>query len=579
MLRSSPRSAYDRADVRASLALLVLAACAPEARGPGLDVDRVLAHVDALAGLGPRPGDTKTARAAATYLETHVPGVERMTVGRVELPAIEVLGTLHRRAHVADSSDPNLLVRFGPPGKALLIMAHYDTVDGSPGAIDNAAAVGVLIELARVLAKEPPSRPVVLAFTANEEVGLVGAEALAARHGSDLDFAIALDLIGGDGELVINGASTLIGDQELRWIARAADRVGVVVRAPLAHRVVSRWWPQAERSDHGPFTRRGIRAVHLYHRGHDGELVDLAYHSSRDTPDRVERAAVDELGRLLRGLISEPLPAHDGDGVWLPLAVNTVVPRIALVALCVVLAVGACVLLATTPRRRRGGTLGLLVAIACFAVAAALVIVLERVSSGEHPAPWMHAPLRWLVAELLVLGGAIGLASRLVTRFAPWGGERRYLAVGVIAMVAIGGAWLIAGAAELAWIWLIPAAFAALAPRLGRAGWIALLPLALPVGLVLAPDQVRESAWHRFLPTDLPFGVWITLLSFPSFAGLAWYLRARDRSGPLGTFILPMGCLLAMLVGSLLVVSASPPCTAAQFHDFHLACEVSSGVR
>lgn len=539
----------------------------------------MLAHVDALAGLGPRPGDTDTARAAATYIETHVPGIERMPVGRVELPAIEVLGTLHRRAHVADSSDPNLIARFGPPGKALLIMAHYDTVVGSPGAIDNAAAVGVLIELAGALAKEPPSRPVMLAFTANEEVGLVGAEALAARRGDDIDFAIALDLIGGDGELVINGAGRLIGAEELRWVARAAERAGVVVRAPLAHRVVSRWWPQAERSDHGPFSRRGIRALHLYHRGHDGELVDLAYHSARDTADRVERTSVDELARVLRGLIAEPVPTHDGDGLWLPVVANTVVPRIALVGTCVVLAILACVLLATTPKRRTGGTRGLLAALACFVVAAATMLVLEWLAAGDHPAPWMHAPLRWLIAELLVLAGALGLASRLVTRFAPWGGERRYLAVAVIAMIAIGVGWLVAGAAELAWIWLIPAALAALAPRLGRAGWIAIVPLALPIALVLAPDQVRESAWHRFLPTSLPFAAWIALLSFPSLAGLAWYLRARDRSGPLGTFILPVGCLLAMLVGTVLAVSSSAPCTAAQFHDFHLACEVLSRVR
>ena len=26
---------------------------------------------------------------------------------------------------------------LGPPGKALLIMAHYDSVPGSPGAVDN----------------------------------------------------------------------------------------------------------------------------------------------------------------------------------------------------------------------------------------------------------------------------------------------------------------------------------------------------------------------------------------------------------------------------------------------------------
>ena len=455
---------------------MALAACAPDPRGPGVDVDRVLQHVDTLAGLGPRPGDSPTSRAAATYIETQVPGIERMPVGDVDLPAIEVLGKLYRSARLGGwdrtgySNDPNLIVRFGPPGKALLIMAHYDTVPASPGAIDNAAAVGVLIELAKVLAVEPPRQPVMLVFTANEEVGLVGAEALAERRGDQIELAVALDLIGGSGALSLNGASELIGRAEMRWIAAAADRAGVVIRAPLPHRVVSRWWPQAERSDHGPFTRRGIRAVHFYHRGHDGERIDLAYHSSRDQPARVERSAVDELARVLRALTTDAIPAHDGDAFWLPVLSNTVVPRWWLIFACVLCAVGACVLLVTTQRRRGDGKLKLLVAIACYAVAAALVIVLERVLAGDHPALWLHAPLRWLSGELMILGGLIGLASRLAARAAPWGGERRYLAIATITPLVLGCAWLAVGAAELAWIWLVPALLAAVSPRLGRFG-------------------------------------------------------------------------------------------------------------
>jgi hypothetical protein len=146
-------------------------------------------------------------------------------------------------------------------------------------------------------------------------------------------------LTGGSGPLSLNGAGTQIRQRELRWLAGAADRAGTALRAPLPHRVISRWWPQLERSDHGPFTRRGIRAVHLYHRGQDGEHIDLAYHSARDTLDRVDRGAVDELGRLLRALAASPPPAPAGgdgggtDGFWLPVAINTVVPRWAAIGL------------------------------------------------------------------------------------------------------------------------------------------------------------------------------------------------------------------------------------------------------
>jgi Peptidase family M28 len=563
------------------VAVLAIAACAPDTRGPGIDVDAALGHVAVLA-TSPRPGDSDRSRETARYIESQVPGIERLPVGTVGLPEITILGQTHRTAHAVVTTDPNLIVRFGPRSNspALLVMAHYDTVATSPGAIDNAVAVGVLIELARVFAKEPPSHPVILAFTANEEIGLAGAEALVVPlTGVTVDLAIALDLNGGPGELVLNGASDLIGLAEMRWLAGAADRAGVVVGAPLAQRVVSRWWPQAERSDHGPFTRRGVRAFHLYNRGHDGERIDLAYHRPGDLPSRVVPASVDELGRLLRALTADPVPKHAGDGMWLPIATNTVVPRWWLVGFCIVLASGAIALLLTLRAGARGaGSLGLLVGIACFALATGATFGIEYLRAGDHPAPWMHAPLRWLVAELLVLGGLFGLATRFAARFAPWCGERRYLVLAAIPSLAIGSAWLVGGAAELAWIWLVPAALTALAPRLGRLGILAIASLVLPIALVLGPEQIREAAWNGFMSPTLPFVAWISILSFPLFAGIGWYLRARGRSGPLGTFALSLGCLLAMIVGLGLLIPGEPACTAAQFHEFHLACEVTPRV-
>src|SRR5262249_9608261 len=81
-----------------------------------------------------------------------------------------------RAAERVSTTDPTMVARVGPPGTGLLGMAHYGAVAGSPGAADNAPSVALLLELARTLRDEPPPEPVVLAFTANEEIGLVGAE-------------------------------------------------------------------------------------------------------------------------------------------------------------------------------------------------------------------------------------------------------------------------------------------------------------------------------------------------------------------------------------------------------------------
>ncbi len=573
--------------MRAALVLALCAACTTGttgAPGAGIDVDQVMVHVGSMMVLGPRPGDTEYSREAARYIEKAVTDaggkVEQFAVGAVDLPEITLLGTTVRRAHRAEGTDPNLVVRFGPPGRVLLIMAHYDTVAGSPGAIDNAVAVGMLIELARALDLASPKYGVMLAFTANEEVGLVGAEALAARVGDDAMFAIALDLVGGSGALSLNGASELIGAEEMRWLAAAADRAGVVIRAPLAHRVVSRWWPQAERSDHGPFTRRGIRAIHLYDRGQDGEWIDLAYHSPRDLLARVDRSSIDELGRLLFALTRLPPPDAGGaDGFWVPVLHNRVVARWILIAVELALGLAAFALLVSLRTARVRGGLGALAAFGCFALAAGATLATELVTRGAHPAPWLHSPLRAMITEVLVFGGALGLFALLARRLRPWIGVFRYHAIAVIVPLAIGVVLLAIGAAELAWIWLVPAAVTALAPRLGPGRWLAPLAAALPMLLVLTPNQLREVAWNGFLPSSLPLTLVVSVFSLPVAASVAWLLRTRKTTGPLGAFVLPMGCLLSVLTGVVLASRAHPPCSAPNFNQFHLACEVTPGVR
>ncbi len=570
-----------------SLAILALiatlGACSVGEPGPGIDVDRAMVHVGSLMVLGPRPGDSDSSGRAAIYIATELQAIgaapQVVLAEPVDLPAIEVMGQVYRpRKHVM-ATDPNVIVRFGPPGKALLVMAHYDTVRDSPGAVDNAAAVGVLIELARALHEKAPTVPVMLAFTANEEIGLVGAELLASKRGQDIAFAIALDLIGGSGELSINGASTLIGAAEMWWLARSADRAGVILRAPLAHRVISRWWPQAERSDHGPFTRRGIRAVHLYNRGQDGEWIDLAYHSAGDVITRIDRTRVAELGRLLLRLVHARPPAPSGDGFWLPVLANTVMPRWLLVAIELVLALAALLaLIAQRTALVRDG-LGLLAGIGAFGLAVAATFGVELATAGDHVAPWIHAPLRAELALSLVLLGALGLVTLAMRRVRPWVGALRYLVIAALVPLVVGCALLALGAAELAWIWLLPAALAALAPWLGPVRILGPLALLIPVVLVLAPNQLREAAWNGFLPVSVPLTVWLALLGGPTLAGVAWSLRRRGTAGPLGAFVLPVGCLLAILAGVIVLSRAHPACSPTDFNQFHLACERDPGVR
>jgi aminopeptidase YwaD len=72
----------------------------------------------------------------------------------------------------------NFSVEVGTGDRVLVLIAHHDAVPGSPGANDNAAAVGILLHLiGRAAALVPPSLRVRFLFPACEELGYLGARA------------------------------------------------------------------------------------------------------------------------------------------------------------------------------------------------------------------------------------------------------------------------------------------------------------------------------------------------------------------------------------------------------------------
>jgi len=90
------------------------------------------------------------------------------------------------------------------PGEIVLAGAHYDTVEGSPGADDNASGVAGLIEIARLLRDARPQRTLKLVAFVNEEApffyfGEMGSKvyARAARaRGDDIRVMVSLEMLG-----------------------------------------------------------------------------------------------------------------------------------------------------------------------------------------------------------------------------------------------------------------------------------------------------------------------------------------------------------------------------------------------
>ena len=198
--------------------------------------------------------------------------------------------------------------RTGPP---LIIAAHYDTVEGSPGADDNASGLAVMLEAARALSPMTLAREIRFIAFCLEEEDLLGSLAYAAalkEAGEEIAGAIVLECVGYTSEkrgsqaipvatpiavsdvgdflaIVGNSASAPL----VNAFKRAATREGRELKTvSLVVPAKGERLPDTRRSDHAAFWHYGYPALMLtdtanfrnphYHRPTDTfETLDLTF--------------------------------------------------------------------------------------------------------------------------------------------------------------------------------------------------------------------------------------------------------------------------------------------------------------
>ena len=258
----------------------------PPAVPPAVDPDRLMAHVRALAFERWDPADRAQARGylAHTLLELGLDPAQLAFKDGINLE-VERPGT-----------DPN--------AGTILLGAHYDSRQGSPGADDNASGVAVLLEAARLL-KDPTPRTLRLVFFDAEERGLLGSIAYVQsdRRIKDLRAVVILEMVGfacrkagcqhhPEGLPVVAPTTgdflAVIGDLahlDLLRTFRAAQRPDgpPLFALPIPNR--GHPLPDTRRSDHAPFWDRGMPAVMVTD---TAELRNPHYHLPGDTPETLD---------------------------------------------------------------------------------------------------------------------------------------------------------------------------------------------------------------------------------------------------------------------------------------------------
>jgi Zn-dependent M28 family amino/carboxypeptidase len=153
----------------------------------------------------------------------------------------------------------NYEVDVGAGDRILVLAAHHDAVPDSPGANDNAIAVGILLHLLERLARRPPvGLRVRFLFPAAEELGYLGARAYVQDRPLDgIAGVLSLELCGIGDSLVVWDADT--PTPFLRSVSAAMEGLGR--RPDEGYHVVGRI--PVFGSDHRAFAAAGIPAYGL----------------------------------------------------------------------------------------------------------------------------------------------------------------------------------------------------------------------------------------------------------------------------------------------------------------------------
>ena len=447
--------------------------------------------------LGPARADVFEDTRAVLALGPRVAG----TAGgdRAQAWAHEQLAATGLRTHRvgAGTGAGAVLACTGEPDGAGWLLAHTDAVNAAcPGAVDNAAGVAVALGIARSLAADPPEQALCVVLPDGEEAGLRGSRALALVHRPA--WVMALELIG-QGEPTAMGLGPQWGTAGLSWLSREGLRI------PWAYRVHSRLLPDGERSDHGPFSARGVPGLLVLGRGPSG--IYWPYHTAADDLSQVDPAALAHIAALIERLLRQGPPDLIPDAAVQVPWTRRVLPGRGVQILTALGAVAGVV----AGRRGLGAALrGLAVAVGCAGIGglAWLAALHGRPGDAALAGPGL---LAWALAALAALQWV---------PFRP--GAHR------------GGALLAGGLACALWpvdvLLSLPCGLAAAGLALaGRWPFAAVLALPLPVYLTW-PSHWRELVFHGLLPASpVPWLLVLAVLWTPVVC--AWQGQPRRLWG------------------------------------------------
>lgn len=272
---------------------------------PALDVSapankfsaaRAITHLAQIAK-EPRPIGSDAATRVREYL------VEQLLALGGRVHGEQGIGTSQNRRNLHSGHVTNIVATFAGQAnsRAIMLVAHYDSVPEGPGAADDGTGLVVILETIRALrASAPVKNDVIVLFTDGEEAhGLLGAKAFVAQHPDLADrvgLLVNFEARGSSGPGLMfetsNDNGALIGE-----FARSAP-------SPMATSLMAAIYKLLPNdTDFTPLKGAGVTGLNF-------ALIETYenYHTRRDTIENLDPRSVQHLGDNLLGIVR-----HFGD--------------------------------------------------------------------------------------------------------------------------------------------------------------------------------------------------------------------------------------------------------------------------
>jgi len=220
------------------------------------------------------------------------------------------------------------------PDTSFIVGAHYDSVNFSPGADDNASGVAAMLEIARVLSNESFQPSIEFVGFSFEEDGLVGSRQMAAQAraaGKDIAGVLVFDMIGYTcdepgcqtyppglsgpdvGNFIAAVGNTASAPLLQTFTEASASAVPALPVSPLEVPGNGETFPNARRSDHAPFWDQGYQALMVTD---TANFRNPNYHHPSDTLSTLDLSfAADVANATLAAVVAAATADHDADGV------------------------------------------------------------------------------------------------------------------------------------------------------------------------------------------------------------------------------------------------------------------------